>query len=130
MNTITQIAFAQREISWRRNRSLATVISSQNQAKKTEHRENVHQEISIREAFCKEHRNLLVLQMDLFDVSTISSRLPYGFLILEGPSASRYVTIMRISMASRMMREGADSATKFYVTSSLYAMLASPGSIR
>jgi hypothetical protein len=33
-------------------------------------------------------------------------------------------------MASRMMREGADSATKFYVTSSLYAMLASPGSIR
>jgi hypothetical protein len=72
----------------------------------------------------------LYFRMDLFDVSTISSRLPYGFLILEGPSASRYVTIMRISMASRMMREGADSATKFYVTSSLYAMLASPGSIR
>jgi hypothetical protein len=62
-------------------------------SEENEYRENV-QEISIREASFKEHRNLLVLQMDLF-TSTISSRLLYGFLIVEEPPASRYVTIVR-----------------------------------
>jgi len=58
IHPITHIALTQPEMSRRRNRSEATVMSNQNHTIKKEDREDVEQEISIGEALLKEeHRD-------------------------------------------------------------------------